>query len=709
MIDFLDADLSFRSLQLARNRIEHNIQPADPEAIPDRSRLKYYLEIRTPDFAGSSTYDTLLTLPGRERPAIMMNGVPSYEGAYFPFHTEIDSILERSKPVFGQKGLFVISSLTTPYILKEYVENDGEEVSTVTNTPEWAIKAGLLEEDFQTWGPRFFSEYQQKYRKFLTWQPDGGMVCGSSENYLYFLMNCSPMPDQVNLRLEVTKLDGQRETRTVDTLVGVQYCQIVGAAVGPAALGVDTADVLSYQVWLSSQNTRRISEVRTFYPEHRYQAQTRCLLFSNSFHVFDTIRLVGKGSEQLSVTRSTASRERPQNAGIDFSEMYVIDRSGDRQLTVSTGYFQGDGAAYLRYLDELLLAEEWYLITEKGHQPLELLTNSIQDIEPSPGLFARTFTFRYAYEQNNFSSLPVAPAAAVRETYWRGVGIQQILGPTGLRTGKVRPIKLEKRYQDDDSLVIPTVVKPNVPGDPDYIAAVEMPGIVPGSSPFPSKAINRTGSYARKNCSVGQVGGPAQIIIPEGTYGGENEGEADALAEAQFKSLDTQATADQLGTCVMGGPQYYMLTVPPPDGFWNLRLVRPKNNDSGIAGGEGLMTGDQSKPSHGNRWYMADWAGKPGNYVYLNSPLDMLFPIGTPYRFDVSGWNMPLTIRVFVNGGANPVFSYSVELLLQLNSSQRRPRRLSRSIHSPALLFLLRPWFISISANVRSSHQWPGN
>ncbi|MDR6195635.1 DUF5977 domain-containing protein [Siphonobacter sp. SORGH_AS_0500] len=658
MIDFLDADITFRALQLTRNRIEHNIPPASPEDFPNRAGLKYYLEIRTPDFPGSSIYDTFLTLPGRERPAILMNGQPSYEGAYFPFHTEIDSMLARKKPSFAQKGLFVISSLTTPYILKEYVENEDNEVSTVTKTPEWAIKAGLLEEDFQTWGTRFFSDYQQKNRKFLTWQSDRGVVCDTSENYLFFLMNCSPMPDQVKLKVQINFSDGHTQTRTIDTLVGVQYCQIVGAAVGPVALDIPVDEVDDYQVWLSTNHDRRISEVRTFRLDHQYRSQVKCLLFSNSFHVFDTIRLVGKSSEQLKVTRSLASRERPQSAPIDYSEMYVIEKTGERQLIISTGYFEG--VDKLRYLDELLLAEEWYLVTQKGHQPLELVTNAILDIEESPGLFARSFTFRYTSDQNNYSSLPVAPEAPERETYWRGVGSQQILGPTGLRTGKVRPVKLEKRYRDDDTLVVPTIVKANVPGDPDYIAAVEMPGIVPGTSPYPSKAINRTGSYVRKNCSVGQVGGPAQIIIPAGTYGGENEGESDALAEARFTALDTQATADQLGSCVMGGPQYYMLTVPPSAGFWNLRLVRPKGNDSGIAGGEGFMTGNLNQPGHGNRWYMADWAGKPGSYVYLNSPLDMLFPIGTPYRFDVSGWNSPLTIRVFVNGGANPVFSRTI-------------------------------------------------
>ncbi|PMD97404.1 hypothetical protein BWI97_07175 [Siphonobacter sp. BAB-5405] len=524
------------------------------------------------------------------------------------------------------------------------------------NSPEWAIKAGLLEEDFQGWGERFFSTYQGANRPFLTWQPDRPLVSGKQEVYLYFLMNFSPLPTQVRLRAEITYFDKPAETITVDSLAGVQYCQIMGAPVGPAALGIqDASQVKSYKVWLANQDFMRFSEVRTYVIDHRYQAQERCLLFSNSFHVFDSLRLVGKGSESLKVSRSMASRERPQAAQLDFSEMYLIDRTGDRELTVSTGYFPTCGPEQLRYLNELLLAEEWYLVTEKGHQPLELMTDSILDIEASPGLMSRTFSFRYTAQQNNFSSLLVAPEQEARPVYWRGIGFQHLLDPNGLRTGNGRPVKLEKRYADDDTPFVPFIVKPNMPGDPDYIAAVPIPGIVKGSTPYPNVAISRMTSFVKNDCQVGYVGNAAPISIAAGKYGGENSGEADAKAEAEAKSLDTQEYANQYGSCVRGGPQYYTVA-PPPAGFFSLRLIRPKGNSTGLAGGPGIETGDRSKPAHGNTWFLSDWAGKPGNYVYLNSPTDMIFPRNVNYYFNVSGWNMPLTFTMFINGGEVPAY-----------------------------------------------------
>jgi hypothetical protein len=659
MIDYLAGGLAFRPLKLTRNRIEHNVPPASPVDVPDRTGLKYSLSIRVPDFPGSNTYETMLTLPGREKPPVVQNGQLAYEGTFFRFESELDAILTRKKPDFGQKGLFIINSLTTPYVLQQRVTAPGYETS-VQQDPAWAIKAGLLEEDFLTWGDRFFSNYQAANRPFLTWQPDNALIGGGQEEFLYYLMNFAPLPSLLQLRVQVTDLDGAETISTVTSVPDLQAYQVVGAAVGPAALDIDPATTLKYQVWLSDQNAQRISEVRTYWIDHRYQQQERYLLFNNSFHVFDTLRLVGKGSESLKVQRTVADRERPLNAPLDFSELYIVDRTGERGLTVSTGYFRTDGAETLRYLDELLLAEEWYLITDKGHQPLELITTEIVDAEDEPGLIARTFQFQYTAAQDNFSNLPVAPPIVPRPVYWFGVGLQLILDPYGKRTGYARPIKLEKRYADDNSQVIPFVVKPNVPGDPDYIPSVLVPDIAPGSTPYPSAEIRRVTTYIRNNCPPGKVGGPAEIFVPAGKYGGENPGDSDALARAEADSLNNQAFANQFGTCSLSGPQFYTVANPPAAGFYHLRTSAKNGATLNVYGGNGLSLNTVLGNVHGNTWYAQQYAGQPGNYIYPTYALDMDLPRATMFRFDYNAGSGDKTIKLYINGGVNPVLTQVV-------------------------------------------------
>jgi hypothetical protein len=72
-----------------------------------------------------------------------------------------------------------------------------------------------------------------------------------------------------------------------------------------------------------------------------------------------------------------------------------------------------------------------------------------------------------------------------------------------------------------------------------------------GYTPFPNAAITRNTTFNRQGCGEGYMGGPATIVIPTGKYGGESAGLSDALAEAEYALLNTQAYTDQNGTCVL--------------------------------------------------------------------------------------------------------------------------------------------------------------
>ncbi|MGM9509536.1 DUF5977 domain-containing protein [Larkinella sp. GY13] len=630
------ASLTFLPVQLSRNRITHTIDALDPVTFPDRSPLRYLLTLKVPEYAQASTFMALPTLEGREKPPVTQDGATTYEGTFFQFDSILDGFMALQKPSYRQSELSSIATLTMPYKLTEQVLPGGAEVERGI---KWLLKGGITEADAVGWADRFASDYQADARQFLTWQPDGKIVGREQEEYLYFLLNCSPLPTEVRLRVEYTLQNGTIDEMTLLTLKNVVQYQVICAPVGPSMLAAQVpagTALARYRIWLSNQANERLSQVRSFTVDRRYRRNERQILFSNSLGGFDTLRLVGSGSETLKVQRSSAERERPLGA-VGFSELYITDVVGERTLTVSTGYFERHAVKTLRYLDELLLAREWYLITDKGHIPLELLTTDVVDHEDDGDLVARQFSFRQVDVQLSYSDLPAAPAQAARPAGWRGVGMMHLLDAMGKRTGLGRPIRLQKYYLDDGSIYKPLTQKPNAPGDPDYSGGLPLAGIEPGTTPFPSAEIARTTTYSRANCPAGQVGGPATIVITAGKYGGEADGDADQLAEAEYASLNTQAYANQYGTCTVS-PEIYAWSVPA--GKWHYRAGQPSKMS--------VHHTTSLVPDMGNAYGLATGPNvyAPGSndldFPVINDNFWFLYTMGTPGQL--------YRIRVFRNG-----------------------------------------------------------
>lgn len=552
MIDFLATDLVFQPFKLTRNRIQHIINAALPDTYPDRNLLKYLLTIKVPDYPGSNTYIDLVTIPNREKPPVVEGITTRYDGASFVFDSLLDGLLKRNKPTFRLATMVATAQLTTPYRLVETVQYNGSTAYVNNLVASWALKTGLTELDFDQWGTRITSTYQASKRQFLTWQPNNKRVTITQEEYLYFLLNFTPTPTTVKLRVKAIYTDASEQLLTPLQLSGVQFGQVVCVPVGSHLIGANPTKTLqSYQVWLSNQDNGRLSEVRTYHIDYRVFAQERALLFSNSFSCFDTLRLTGISTEALQVKRYSAYREKPLYQSADFTEFYVVDRAGGREITISTGFFERNVAQHLRYLDELLLTEECYLITDRNHEPLELLTNALIDHNDNPDLVARQFTFRYVREQKSYSFLPASPPFESRPTYWKPYGLVQILDSFGKRTGFVRPLKIVKTYVDDDTAVIPYTVKPNTSGDPDYISGILAPEVVVGSTPYPSELLSRAIVFVRSDCQSGYYGTAPMVTIPAGKYGGEEPGMANAMAEAEYDSLNTQDYANANGSCLL--------------------------------------------------------------------------------------------------------------------------------------------------------------
>jgi hypothetical protein len=632
-IDFEKEGLSWLDVQLVRNELAHIVQAADPSTYPDRSGLRYYLDVELPEFPQSTTFERLIRLEGREKPATISGGAEVYEGCSFRIDRLLAGQLSLAKPTRGQNFLSVIATLSTAYRLREIIEPAIRDQYLATRT---ALRAGLALRDFAGFGNNFFSRHQAGQKQFLTWQPDHKLVSFVQEEYLYFLLNCSPLPAQARLRVRSHKADGSRLVSTVASIQGVSLHQVVCCPAGPTALGLDP-DTVQYEVWLSDESDFRFSEVRTYYIDARRHRYERFLLFSNSLGGFDTLRLLGKASEESDVALVKAQKERPDGAGIDFSELQVISVSETSGIEVSTGFFEHNAQEYLNYLRELLLSECIFLDTPHGHESVSLLTSNLAYRQDDPGLVERTFAFSRTYSDPNFSKLAPTDPIPDRPTAWRGVGNTHILDSFGKRTGYVKAPALRKYYTDTAKDFIPFTQKPNVEGDPDYIPPTPDPSVTPGSTPYPSALISREGTFRKSNCGPGEDGLSALISVPAGKYGGENAGDADLLAEADWKSLDTQAYADVYGTCAVA--QNYSWTVPA--GHFHVRTNMP------------AKVGVYHLPATGpaDKGNIQALQGQSGTYVFPVGTNDLDFPVETGWYYHVFGTaGQTIRTEVYRNG-----------------------------------------------------------
>ncbi len=648
-IDELAEGLTFVPLRFSRNKNLHVIDAADIN-LASRARLKYFLELQTPEYKYFGDWIAYHRSEGREVPIEASEGV--YQGARFVFNEKngkLDGCLEFIKPKRNASGLMVVVQQTLQYRLRELVTQDSPAVNTdVMLTPSWMIKAGLHPVDYEKHSETFFSTRQVTKRQFLTWQPDN-LVVGKEERWLSFVMNFTPRPTKVKLRVRLSDANNNYEVVTKQTVSVGNFGQVIVAPIGVEQLGINTDTIVRYEVWLSDQDDNRISEVRTYWIDCQYRRFDRAIHFINQLGGWDTLRFLGQAAENLKVTKYKAERERTDNPSIEYVDTFIIDTEGEEEITLSTGYFERNALEHQKHLQSLLFSERVYLQTEKGHHYLELITNAIEKKRDNVDLIAYQLVFRKSGIIQNYSDLEPSETTGGRETGWRGIDYKHVLDAFGKRTGYVIPQRIERYYIDNNSLFKPYTVRPNIIGVDGYIDEQKLPNYddVVGTTPFPSTEINREGSYIRSACAVGTPG-PATIIVAAAKYGGEKAGDANVLAEAEAAAMDTQSYADTYGACYPD-PWNYGAVVPA--GYAKFRISHSKT--PGVTQSDNFVTksNNSNTVSKGNGWWLQiDFAGDVD--VYLPGTWDINLPTtfatDVNWRFGVYGTDTQ--VRVWVNG-----------------------------------------------------------
>jgi len=644
------ANITHEPLKLCReNPIVVNIDAA-PITITDRSKIRYYLELFVPASFLSEKYEKVETYTATEEPIYQSSDTSILPGAFVEIQQYLESLLFVSLPIFAQRDMAVCQGMASPFYTNWIVQNNGVVVSSKRSDTAYAYNGGIAMRDYSAYKDTFFTEFIGGSRRFLTYQSNNKKVLPNSQEFLYFLTNFSPLPTELNLRVQIYYADGTTEIFTAKSLQSITAFSVYCLPVGPTELGLDQLEksVLSYEVWLNNENNQALSEPRNYILDTKYHKNVKQIMFSGSLGNFDTLTFIGKNAENFKVQKQMSERYSGFDYLPNFSEKVVSKITGEREITVNTGWISKNQGEYLA---ELLLSREIYLLTDRAFLPITLTNDSYITSDTDEYLVGREFIFSYTNPERMYSNLPISPKMVFQVTAWRAyVYGACLLDANGIRTGYQSVEMIEKYYTKSNVSVRPQVVKKNIPEREGYTEPVKTDAC--SVTPYYSAKIEKQGSYIRTTCTVGFGGGKATIVIPAKKYGSEiSQADADAKAESEFKRTDTQAYADANGICV-SSPEFYQVAVA--DGKFNYRFADEtikKEMKNVFAGGPGSENKNKTMLVYGNGWFIQDNTN-PNSILYPEFSNDMALPIdsGTNYRVYVNGYNIPIRLRVWVDG-----------------------------------------------------------
>jgi hypothetical protein len=636
-MDYL-AEISHLPLRLAGNQLILNVEA--PETVPDRGVLFYVAELWKPQSYRSGTYELYETLRGREVPPYEDAGLTIMEGCNFDLSDFAWGLLSATAPTLDQREITIQAELTCPIFTKSSVEPI--EGTSVVSPIEHLIRARLNEDQFPAWQELFFTKYLAETRAFLTWQPDNKIVERDQPELLTFLVHFNPAPTALRLRVSVEFMDGTRsDTFTALSLTSVDnfgaYTIPVGfTALDLAAQETGGKEIFSYEVWVSDQDDKRLSQFRRYVLSQVYEPNLRYLVFLNNLGGWDTLRVYGSVDRSLSVDAIQARRSLEANYQPSSEEVFqVMPGTGERTMVVNTGDMPNQ--KWLEYLEELTWSERVYVATREGFIPIVRTSNTFTPPGDEEFLNSRTFNFMHSKEAKAYSDLPLGVIASARPTMWVPSGPFCLVNANGIRSGKKGFSKLELRYADGGQDRVKGVAKKNnLPGTLGYVPEFESSDCM--ATPYTNARIERPGTFKKQGCAGGQVGTVATIIIPATSFGSESsQAEADARAEAAWESYNTQAYATQYGACETS-PELYTVTVPI--NHFHYRSNRPEKL--------GLYHLGPGGADKGNATIMQ---GQAGTYVFPIGSNDLDFPVEAGWYYHVYGnVNARIAVKIFQDG-----------------------------------------------------------
>jgi hypothetical protein len=237
---------------------------------------------------------------------------------------------ERAEPLFKRFYLVHREQFGTPPV----------PAPATTLDYRYVVQGGLgfYEASARTW----FSNYQPKFRPFLTWEPATKPVLDDQPEYLYYMVLGSPPAFQAWLKVGFT--DAPELVRPLwQPVVGAANAEVYCFPTGFVALSLDllgaTADSVAWwEVWVSDatgkvrlSETRRFERVRRRYPRRRY------FLYQTSLGGMATYAALGEALLELEITGDESARTLAPGYDPQLGDVQVQERQLRPVLKVAAG------------------------------------------------------------------------------------------------------------------------------------------------------------------------------------------------------------------------------------------------------------------------------------------------------------------------------------------------------------------------------------
>lgn len=557
-IDTLASGVAF-DLKLARNVIVVNIPAYDIVNIENRDSIDYYLGVYLPEFPGSNDFKLLETLEAKESPIEIDGSIETYKGAFFEIDDLLRSFLKPTAPDFEQKVIKPLAFMTTRYYCQLTVKVDGVSVFTENLSPDVAYYGGVNERDYADYNDVFFSEWIGKSRRFLSYGALGNDNNEEIRNYvigedqpemLYWLHNYSDEISELRLKVVAKTVAGSEINGIALSLDSVEPMKLYSIPINLEVLKTvhaERAQIASYTIWLTDENGNRLSEARSYSVDPVYRRNCRYIYFLNSLGVYECLRITGEASEAISIMSQNGESFTGYSYLAKAAEKEVILKEAMRLLTIN---LQWSSRSAIAYLTDFALSLGYFYVGDRELLPMRLENTNFKISDDTEDWAGRQFVFEFANKEKFYSNLPVVGEKVQRATRWVALAASCELDSRGRYNGMRRVTVLELIYADTGEQVLPRKTKPNLINDDGYIVPVLSDLCVIANTPFLSDLIQVQGTFKNTTCGVGTVGGPATITIPKDAWGSLlSKKNANDKAQAEWRSIDTQAYADANGSC----------------------------------------------------------------------------------------------------------------------------------------------------------------
>ena len=281
----------------------------------------------------------------------------------------------------------------------DFYDNQVQKLRSSFDTPIHVVRGGLntVDSNLLNGDAYNYFDYADNVKRFLNHAPVNKITYSGVPELLYFLITTTGIS---KVMLKVTKFDETTETTIVQELAYSNQYKIVELSVGvdDLLLGVDTSDILFYEIWIEDDKAEALSETRTFTLDHNEYNYKRVIFFQNSFDLYETVCCTGELNVKDDFTRTTIYVSKNM---VFRKELSNVKR--DPTYTLNTGWLPNK--EYREWLNEILLSKDTFYML--GHILLPVVITNDKPViyKDREFLYSLSISFKPDFSESRFSSI----------------------------------------------------------------------------------------------------------------------------------------------------------------------------------------------------------------------------------------------------------------------------------------------------------------